>query len=133
MLFISPQKLFLFSRYLSFCLDFLVMQQNGLIRKIRLVSNFITSQLAKQTIAIHILSNISRSNSNQTMKFGQIIECNMRNIFLEKLCTKCGGETSSRPFSEKLKLSISQNQQSRVLYSLFLLYAKLRAIEIYYN
>ena len=28
----------------------------------------------------------------------------MSNIFLEKLCTKCGGETSPRPFSENLKL-----------------------------
>ena len=34
MLFISPQKFFPFSRYLRFFLDFLVMQQNGLIRKI---------------------------------------------------------------------------------------------------
>ena len=43
MLFISPQKLFMFSRYLSFCLDFLAMYQNGLIKKIRLISNFMTS------------------------------------------------------------------------------------------
>ena len=35
---------------------------------------------------------------NQTMKFGQLIECNMRNIFLENSHTKCGGETSPRPF-----------------------------------
>ena len=65
------------------------------------------------------------------MKVGQSIECNMRNIFLEKSYTKCGGETSSRPFSEKLKLSIFLDQQSKVLYSLFLLYAKFRSIEIY--
>ena len=44
------------------------------------------------------------------MKFGQLIECNMRNIFLEKSFTKCGGETSPRPLSEKLKLSISLDQ-----------------------
>ena len=31
----------------------------------------------------------------------------MRNIFPEKSYTKCGGDTSPRPFSEKLKLSIS--------------------------
>ena len=37
------------------------------------------------------------------MKYGQLIECNIRNIFLEKSCTKCGGETSPSPFSEKLK------------------------------
>ena len=44
------------------------------------------------------------------MKFGQLIECNMGNIFLEKSYTKCDGETSPRPFSEKLKLSISLDQ-----------------------
>ena len=68
------------------------------------------SQPSYQTIVIHILPNISRSKGNQTMKFGQLIECNMRNVFLEKSYTKCGGETSPRPFSEKLKLSISLNQ-----------------------
>ena len=65
------------------------------------------------------------------MKFGQLIECNMRNIFLKKSYIKYGGETSRRTFSEKLKLSIYLDQYSKVLYSLFLLYAKLRAIEIY--
>ena len=61
-------------------------------------------------ITIHILSNISRSKGNQKMKFGQLMECNMRKSFLEKSYTKCGGETSPRLFSEKLKLSISLNQ-----------------------
>ena len=79
MLLISPQKPFPFSRYLSFCYDFLIMKQNGLIRKIRLISYFITSQPGYQTIVIHILPNISlrnisRSKDNQTIKFGQLIE-----------------------------------------------------------
>ena len=39
------------------------------------------------------------------MKFGQLIECNIRNIFLEKSYTKCGGETSPRSFSEKKNLA----------------------------
>ena len=86
------------------------MYPNGLIKKIRLISNFMTSQPGQQTILIHILPNISRSKGNQTMKFGQLIEYNMRNIFLEKSFTKCGGETSPRLFSEKLKLSISLDQ-----------------------
>ena len=43
-LFISPKKLFPFSRYWSFCVDFLVMWQNGLKSKTKLISNFITSQ-----------------------------------------------------------------------------------------
>ena len=46
------------------------------------------SQPGLQTIAIHILFNISRSKDNQTMKFGQLIEYNKKNIFLQKLCGK---------------------------------------------
>ena len=81
-----------------------------------------TSQPVSQTIVIHILSNISRSKSNQKMKFGQLNECNMRNVFLEKPYTKCGEETSPKPFSEKLKLTISLDRWSKDLYSLLLLY-----------
>ena len=55
----------------------------------------------------------------------------MRNMFLEKSYTTCGEETSPRPFSEKLQLSISLDQLSKVSYSLFLLYAKPRTMEIY--
>ena len=61
-------------------------------------------------MAIHVLPNISRSKGNQTMKYGQLIECNMKSIFLEKSYTKYGGETSPRPFSEKLKFTISLDQ-----------------------
>ena len=49
------------------------------------------------------------------MKFGQLIEYNMRNIFLEKSYTKCGGEASPRSFYEKSKLSISLDQQLEML------------------
>ena len=44
------------------------------------------------------------------MKFGQLIEYNMRNIFIEKSYTKCGGETSPKPFSGKLTLSMPFDQ-----------------------
>ena len=47
---------------------------------------------------------MSRSKGNQTMKLGQSIECNMRNIFLGKSNTKFGEEVRPRPFSEKLKI-----------------------------
>ena len=72
-------------------------RKSGWIRKIRLISKSITSQPGQQTIAIHILLNISRSEDNQLMKFGQLIEYNMRNIFVEKSYTKCAGETLPRP------------------------------------
>ena len=35
------------------------------------------------------------------MQFGQLIEYSMRNTFLEKSYTKCGGETIHRLFSKK--------------------------------
>ena len=68
-----------------------------------------TSQTRKQTITIHVLPVISRSKCNQTIKFGQLIECN-RNIFLEKSSTKCSRKTSPRSFFKKSKLSISRDQ-----------------------
>ena len=42
-----------------------------------------TSQPGKQTNAIDILPDVSRSKVNQTMKFGRLIEYKT-NIFLEK-------------------------------------------------
>ena len=44
-------------------------------------------------IAMHILTNISRSKRNQAMEFGKLIESNLKNIFLEKSYTKHCGET----------------------------------------
>ena len=64
------------------------------------------------------------------MKPSKLIVNNFRNIFLEKSYTKCGRKTIPRTFSKKLKLSISLDQYSKVFYILFLLFAKLRAIEI---
>ena len=55
-----------------------------------------------------MLSNISICKGNQTMNFGQLIEYNMRNIFVGKSCKECGGETI--PFSKKSNLSISLDQ-----------------------
>ena len=60
-----------------------------------------TLQPGKKTIAIHILPNIPRRKDNQTTKIDQLIEYNMRNIFLEKSYTKCDGETIPRPFFKK--------------------------------
>ena len=89
------------------------------------------SQPRKQTIAINILLNISRNKDNQTMKPGQLIEHNTRNIFLESSYTKCGGETIPSPFLKISKVSISLDQQSKGFYGLLLLYAKLPVIKIY--
>ena len=79
-------------------------------KRLILISNFRTSQCGWQTIVIHILPNILRSKGNQAIKFGQLIERNMRHIFFKKSYTKCDGEISPRHFYEKLKLSISLDQ-----------------------
>ena len=78
----------LFFLKIYFCPDFLVMRINGLLKKLTLVSKFMTSQPRQQIITIHILLNIPRSEDNQAMKYGQLIEDNTRNLFLEKLYRK---------------------------------------------
>ena len=49
-----------------------------------------TLQPGKQITGIQILLNISRSKDNQAMKLGQLMEYNIRNIFLEKPYKECG-------------------------------------------
>ena len=53
-----------------------------------------------QIIKIHILTNISKGKDNHKMKFDELIEYNMKNIFLERSCTKCRGEATPRLFSK---------------------------------
>ena len=72
---------------------------------------------------MHILTNIPWNKGNEELKFGQSLKCNMRNVFHEKFYTKCRGEADT----------FLKNQNSTVLYSLLLLYAKLRNIKIYWN
>ena len=74
-----------------------------------------TPQAGHQINTIHILHNISISKGNQTMKFGQLIEYNSKNIFLEKSFTKCGVEASPRPFYKISRLRISLDRQSEML------------------
>ena len=62
------------------------------------------------------------------MKFGQLIEYNIRNILL-----KNHTQNMVEKLFKKSKFSISLDQYRKVLNSLFLLYANLRAIEIQQN
>ena len=47
-----------------------------------------TSYPGQQTIAIHILPNISRSKGNRVIKFGQLIEYNQEKYFSSKIMQK---------------------------------------------
>ena len=57
-----------------------------------------------------MFSNISGRKDNQTIKLGQFIEHNMRNIIRQKLCTKCGRKIIPRHFSKKSNQSASLDQ-----------------------
>ena len=89
-----------------------------------------TSQSGLQTIAIHILPNASRTKGNQTMKFNQLIEYNMRKISVYNHRQNVLEKLLPDPYLKKPKLSISQDPYHKVLNSLLPLYANLRAIEI---
>ena len=67
-----------------------------------------TSQPGKQTIAMQCT--YCPTPGNQAMKFGQLIEYNMRNIFLGKSYMKCGRLTIPRAIFKKSKLSLSLDQ-----------------------
>ena len=67
------------------------------------------------------------------MKFDQPKKYDQINIFLKKPCTKCDGEISPRPFYKKSKLSISLDQQFKVLYSLFLYLSKSTITKTYWT
>ena len=65
------------------------------------------------------------------MKCDQLIEYNMRSIFVEKSYTKYAGKIIPWLLSKKkTKLSLSLDRQCKILNSLFLLYANLRAVEL---
>ena len=57
--------------------------------------------MSQTTIAKHMLTNISRSKCNPAMKFGHLIEYNVRYIFLKKSYAKCGGEIIPRLFKNQ--------------------------------
>ena len=76
-----------------------------------------TSQTRQPIIIIRILPNISRTKGYQAMKFGQLIEYDIINIFLEKLYVVVQNVVKklvSEPFI-KHRMSLSLNQQSERL------------------
>ena len=85
-------KAFLFLRYFLF---------------LRFISKFLTSQPGKKIIAIHTLPNVC-SKGNEAMEYGQFIEYNIGNIFLQKSCRKWGRETRCFLYFKKLYMRWKQ-------------------------
>ena len=50
------------------------------------------------------------SNEQPDNELWSVIECNLRNIFVEKSYTKCAAEAIPRSLSKKLELNISLDQ-----------------------
>ena len=67
-----------------------------------------TSQHGLQAIAIHVLSNISQSGGNKTVKVGQLIEYNKRNIFFKNYVENKAGRLVPDLKLERLKLGESK-------------------------
>ena len=62
--------------------------EKRLDKKVKLMRNFVTSQSEIQIITIYVMTNISRSKGNEVMEFGQLIEYNVKNNFLQKFYTE---------------------------------------------
>ena len=95
---LTLEAVFVLKIFNFFLLTIWLCGKNGLIRKIKLNSAFIRSKPGKWIIAKDILPNISKTK-------GTIRQCNLiwreyekrkdiKNIFVEKSFTKCGGGTS---------------------------------------
>ena len=135
MFFISPKKLFSFWRYLSFCSDFFFHVGKWLDVKVKV--NFKIYHIANwEIIETHTLSSVSRSKGNQTIKFGQLVEYNIRNIFFWKFMPKMWCRNYSQTLFWKMKIDNiygSRYLWIKVSYSLFNFMSKYRTIEIYWN
>ena len=79
----NDEKFFVLKKNINFCPDFFGYVGKGTNKKAKV--NFKIYDVANWEtiiIIIYILPDIWRSKANLTMKFGQLVEYNMKNIFL---------------------------------------------------
>ena len=112
------KALFVF-KYLNLCSDFFGYVEKRLDEKAKVSSN-IYDVTARPTITINILPNISRRKGIHTMKFGQLVEYNIRKFLLKNHTYNVVQKLVPDHFSKISKLNISLNLQSEVLYRLFI-------------
>ena len=70
------------------------------------------SSNGKQIITKRILSNISRRISNQSMKFGQLLEYNMRNTFLKYHAENKAGRLVPDLFAFQINFVLGKSKKS---------------------
>ena len=74
------------------------------LERLGLISKFVMSQPGLQTIAIHILLNISQSKDNMAIKFGQLIEYNLFSSKIMQKMRQGNYFPTSFYFSKKLNM-----------------------------
>ena len=82
------KALFVLKNIYIFVLTFRSCRENGLIRKKSLISNLRRHNLVNKKLKYTYCPISHESKDNLKMKFGQLIEYNKRNIFLQKSCRK---------------------------------------------
>ena len=94
-LFILSKKLFSFLWHSNTFSDFFGSAEKRLDQKDEV--NFKIYDLInyETNTSVYVLPSISKSKDNQTIKFGQLVEYDLRNIFLKKSCKKWGKKISS--------------------------------------
>ena len=115
------KTLFSFSKSLSFCYKFLVIQKKRIDQRDYVnFGKFMTSKKpGLQTIAIDILRNISQRKSKQVMKLGQLIEYNKRRNFFSKIVPKMKqGDLLQTCFFKKM-LNMREEQEIWSLVSIY--------------
>ena len=73
----------MFSRALNVCPDIFLNVVKRFDKKDKVSLKFMASQTVKQIIEIKILPIISRSKENHPKKYGQLIQCHIRNIIFQ--------------------------------------------------
>ena len=68
------------------------------------------------------MTNILRSKDNQAMKFGQLIEYNLRDIFLEKSYTKSNEKLFRDPFLKNQNRAYLYQCSKCFIYFVFIVY-----------
>ena len=84
-----------FLRNLNICPNFFVHLGKSLDKKM-VDFEIMNLKSEKQTVAIHILSNISKRKGNQTTKFGQLIQYNVGVFFIKNHADREAGKAISQ-------------------------------------
>ena len=73
--------------------------------------------------------NISRNKEKQALKFGQLLEYKIRNVFIAKSYNKMWWRNYCQTFKKKKKLRISLDEVHKFVFSFFPLYVHIKGYQ----